>query len=311
MFFLLFILALLGLNPANAGTDEQTTALTTQQTATWLARLDSELKDLKARRSTSSDPRIASLEAEIKALKAQIAALPAGDYASLVVTINALAVRIAAIEEQPTSQYDDSYVLQAIADLQSAPPVTYVTMPLVAVNGFHRMLYVGGGMVFAAPIPNVSTGPVAGRFLGGARLSWDTKADKTTGLTLEGSYELGGWGTRLILSTLSYGPGGSEWGLGLGVAYACNELVDGGCMAQHVGPDLRGSWAVGSRLGLMVTVDLEGNYLEIPDDDGIEVRGVLGAAIRIGNPHPYRVGTMPVAPTAGPDELLPGLESID
>lgn len=302
MFFLLFILALLGFNPAYAGT-EQTTALTSQQTATWLAQLDLELDNLKARR-TSADPRVTALETEIKDLRSKIAALPAGDYSGLAEAINGLAKRIAAVEDQPTSQYDDSYVLDAIADLQTAPPVTYITAPVVAVVGTHFFGYLGGGVVLSGDVPDVS-GLAVGRFVAGVRPSWDLGESTAFGLVVEGSRELKGFGVRGMPTVLAYGPKGHELGLGAGPDYSCDGYIsDQGCLAEYMGGTLRGSWGVGHGLGLGVHADLTIASLRTSTEKATATRVGLTAVLRFGNPHPSRVVRPMAPPPAGTDEFL-------
>ncbi len=279
-------------------------ALQTKQSVTE-AQLEQTRKDLAdaklakktAPKLTVPDPKVAELEAKVLALEAAIVELRGliAVISAPVPSASANDDTVVVLEEEVEPPAPVVEETEASAPVPEPTPVVVLEeeeLPEVVVNtvsdyrsDFHLIVSAGGGAVVAGQVPGVS-GTVSGRISLAVRPQWDINEEYAFGLVSEGSYEIGGWGVRALPTLLTYGKTG-EWGVGLGVGYTCNGLTDQGCLAEHVGADLRGSWSKGGMIDGFATVDIEANYLGLSSgESGMELRMILGGGVRFGNPRP-------------------------
>ena len=173
-----------------------------------------------------------------------------------------------------------------------SPEITVKPADVVIVPKPTRLIgYVGGGAVFAGSVPDVS-GPVVGRAVAGVRPSVKIPGapNLQVAFTAEASYENLGMGARLSPELLIAGNSG-EWGIGGGVAYACNSWQGNGCLAEYYGGMARGTWTPKNSVGPLVFVNAEFGGLSVSgmEDPASAFRLVTGAALRFGNPHARQV----------------------
>ena len=249
------------------GGQELTNALGTLYASQQAAKVQAEAlrrRVLDLERAAAAAPAVpAANSGELEAAKAELAAAKAA-YEAAVVELEAAQAALAQAQATAIQQVE------------------------VRTAGFHPIIFLGGGAVLAGPVPDVS-GPVAGRLSFGVRPTWDVADDRALGLVLEGNYALGGWGVRAIPTYLTYGVLGGV-GFGAGAGYNCDGLGPDGCLAEHVGGVGRASWEMGGGFaGILLTGDLEVNYLSTPGGGGMETRGILGASVFFGTPRPQTV----------------------
>ncbi len=173
-----------------------------------------------------------------------------------------------------------------------SPEITVKPADVVIVPKPTRLIgYVGGGAVFAGSVPDVS-GPVSGRAVAGVRPSVMIPGapNLQVAFTAEASYENLGMGARLSPELLIAGNSG-EWGIGGGVAYACNSWQGNGCLAEYYGGMARGTWTPKNSVGPLVFVNAEFGGLSVSgmEDPASAFRLVTGAALRFGNAHARQV----------------------
>lgn len=223
------------------------------------------------------DPELEALKAEAAVAKAAYEAAKA-EYEAMKAEL-AKATPVVNVNVSPTPVTITPTVMQ-----------TERTRVEVRSSGFHPILTLGGALVIAGSVPEVSE-VVAGRVTLGVRPTWDLSGSHAFGLTVEADRSVGGWGVRAVPTYLTYGNTGG-WGLGAGAAYQCDMLTDEGCLAEHTGGLGRVSWEKGGKVaGVLLNADLEINYLTIPGDAGIEARGVLGGSVFFGSSRPNTVTT--------------------
>jgi len=256
---------------------------------------DAKLAKKTAHKLSVPDPKVAELEAKVVGLEAAIVELRGLIAVISVPSASANDDTVVVLEEEVEPPAPVVEETEASAPVPEPTPVVVLEeeeLPEVVVNtindyrsDFHLIVSAGGGAVVAGQVPGVS-GTVSGRVSLAVRPQWDINEEYAFGLVSEGSYELGGWGVRALPTLLTYGKTG-EWGVGLGVGYTCNGLTDQGCLAEHVGADLRGSWSKGGMIDGFATVDIEANYLGLSSgESGMELRMILGGGVRFGNPRP-------------------------
>lgn len=230
---------------------------------------------------TGIETRLGALEQELSGLQTELGNKASNaDLGMLAITVDELSQSLKKLDER----------VKALEDKPAPEPVDTIT---IKASGFHPIVYVGPALVAGMDVPEVSNG-ISARFTIGVRPMWDLSANKAFGLSMEGNYSVGGWGTRVIPNLLVYTDKFGGFGAGAGVGYNCDGLVETGCMSQHTGGIVRASWEKGGRaFGVVLNADLEVNRISFPGpagiEAGIEARGAFGLSGYFGSTRPEKV----------------------